>query len=400
MNFIIRMKDIRKILEEATNGICYDSYKYCADEELKVPTINYEENQSFTLLKDRYGETDTSLKQTKDLTKKAKQLYNSEPLFKFFLDGSRRTYKVDDIEINKRVFPIMAGQIGVACCERINPNKFTCKELENNLALVLPEEANPEIKNPELFFNNLKDKNNNTPRVKRTGLKFSTIRSYSSRRNDDSDEIKYENLGIAIIQDEMVDNEKKIVANLTIKNLLNENSYLLKDGSLQYKPMKSGEYKEFSKIKNNYRWVIGVSKLFNPEFSKDRSGKSNAAQLAKLPLFHRTPAYMFQHEREKWSYLGDNTYSVWYVRIREAKHTESPFAGILKIEKILITDNEKENGLESDLVDFITVNIINERNPVCYGKDRRWANHLYPVYLTELFLKSKFLSDIHFLNLF
>ena len=39
------MKNIRKILEDATNGICYDSYRYCADEELKVPTINYEETQ-------------------------------------------------------------------------------------------------------------------------------------------------------------------------------------------------------------------------------------------------------------------------------------------------------------------------------------------------------------------
>ena len=132
MSFIIRMKNIRKILEDATNGICYDSYRYCADEELKVPTINYEETQTFTLLKDRYGETDTSLKQTKDLTKKAKQLSDSEPLFKYFLDGSRRTYKVDDIEINKRIFPIMAGQIGVACCERKNPNNFKCKELESN----------------------------------------------------------------------------------------------------------------------------------------------------------------------------------------------------------------------------------------------------------------------------
>ena len=94
---------------------------------------------------------------------------------------------------------------------------------------------------------------------------------------------------------------------------------------------------------------------------------------------------MFQHDRDKWSYLGDYKYSVWYVRIRDSKHTESPFAGIVKIEKILITENENEYGLESDLVDVITANIINERNPVCYGKDSRWANHLYPVYLTELF---------------
>ena len=72
----------------------------------------------------------------------------------------------------------------------------------------------------------------------------------------------------------------------------------------------------------------------------------------------------------------------------------------MKIEKILITDKENEEGLDSDLIDIITGNIINERNPVCYGKDTRWANHLYPVYLTEQFLKSRFLSDLHFLNLF
>ena len=394
------MKNIRKLLEEATKGICYDSFRYCADEELRVPTLSYDESQTFTLLKDRYGETDRSLKQTKDLTQKAKQLSTREPLFRYFLDGSRRTYKVDDIELNRRIFPIMAGQIGVACCERSSKGKFKCAALEHNLVISLPVVANSEIKNSELFFNNLREKINNIDRIKNSGIKCSGVLSYSSKVNQDSQELKYEHLGIATIQDEMVDSEKKIVANLTAKKLLNEAKYLLKDGSLQYKPMKTGEYKELSKIKNNYRCVVGVSKLFNPEFSTDEKGKSNAARLAKLPLFHRTPAYMFQHDPEKWSYLGDYKYSVWYVRIRDAKHTESPFAGVLKVEKILITEKESENGLETDLIDVITANIINERNPVCYGRDSRWANHLYPVYLTELFLKSRYLSDVHFLHLF
>jgi hypothetical protein len=34
----------------------------------------------------------------------------------------------------------------------------------------------------------------------------------------------------------------------------------------------------------------------------------------------------------------------------------------------LITDEEIENGLDSQEIDLITANIINERNPVCYGK--------------------------------
>jgi len=397
------MRNILSLLEDATNGNCYKSYKYCADKELTIPTIAYEENQNLTLVKDLYGETDTTLKKPKDLSAFAKKIATDEPLFKFFLDGSRRTYKVDDIEINRRIFPIMAGQIGVACCERKSPSRFKCKELENSLVISLPSEANPEIKNSELFFNNLTDKINNVDRVKKTDVKFSKLLSYSSKKVEtvgDVENKKYEHLGIAMIQDEMIDCEKKIVTRLTGKNILNENNYLLKDGSLQYKPMKTGEYKELTKIKNNYRRVIGVSKLFNPELFRDRSNKSNAAAIANLPLYSRTPAFMFQHDFEKQSYLGDYKFSIWYARIRDHKRTESPFAGVVKIEKILITESENEEGLDTDLIDIITANIINERNPVCYGNDSRWANHLYPVYLTELFLKSQYLSDLHFLNLF
>jgi hypothetical protein len=86
-------------------------------------------------------------------------------------------------------------------------------------------------------------------------------------------------------------------------------------------------------------------------------------------------------------------FAIWYVRIREKQYSASPFAGVLKIEKILITEDEMENGLDSQEVDFITANIINERNPVCYGKDERWANHLYPVYLTETFCKSLYIDS-------
>jgi hypothetical protein len=397
------MNKILELLEDATNGSCYKSYKYCADQELTVPTIAYEENQNLTILKDRFGETDTTLKKAKNLEIFAKKISNDKPLFKFFLDGSRRTYKVDDIEINNRIFPIMAGQIGVACCERQSPSKFKCKEAESSLVISLPSEANPEIKNSSLFFNNLTNKINNVERIKKTGVKFSKILSYSSKKVEIIEDIenkRYEHLAIAMIQDEMIDCEKKIVSALTAKNVLNEDNYLLKDGSLQYKPMQTGEYKELTKIKNNYRRVIGVSKLFNPELFKDRSNKSNAAAIANLPLYSRTPAYMFQHDLEKQKFLGDYKFSIWYVRIRDKNRTESPFAGIVKIEKILITEKENEEGVDSALVDVITANIINERNPVCYGKDSRWANHLYPVYLTEQFLKSRYLSDYHFLNLF
>ena len=387
------METVLNILETETNGTCYTLNRYCVDDELNSSSIAYDELQKMSLLHDRFGETDTTLNTTKDISGLTRKTNNDEPLFRFFLDGSRRTYKVDDIEINRRIYPIVAGQIGVACCERKTPSQFKCAELEHTLVLSLPTVANPHGKNSEQFFSLLTSKINKTKRIQSTYAQFSKILTYRSDVQKDPKE--YENLGIATIQDEMVEAEKNIVAHLHTKNLLNQNSYLIKDGSLQYTPIKSGDYKELAKYKNHYRCVIGVSKMFNPDLCRDRKDKSNADKIAKLKVGHRTPAYMYKSDM-----VGNVNFAIWYVRIRDAKHTDTAMSGIVKIEKILITDDENTNGLDSDEVDLITANIINERNPVCYGRDSRWANHLYPVYLTESYIKSKYLSDIHFLNLF
>lgn len=48
---------------------------------------------------------------------------------------------------------------------------------------------------------------------------------------------------------------------------------------------------------------------------------------------------------------------------------------------------------QSALIDSISAHLINEAYPVCYGKDARWANHLYPVYVTETFCKSNFVDE-------
>ena len=200
---------------------------------------------------------------------------------------------------------------------------------------------------------------------------------------------KYEDRGIAKIQNEMTALEQKLVFELVKAGKLNENAFLIKDGSLEY--MKTGEARELSQIKSNYDCVIGVSKAFNPE-SLSNDVKDISRRLAELELYHRTPAFMYQTAR-----IPDVKFAVWYLRIR---NTLSPFEGILKIEKILVRDIQEEEGLDSDEIDLISANIIIERNPVSYGKDDRWAKHLYPVYLTESYIKSQYLSDFHFINLF
>ncbi len=380
------MEKILDFIAKETDGKNYKSYKYCF-ESVDIPKLDYEDKSGIQVKKK--GETDKSLTKTKSIKELADRISKrGTPLFKYFLDGSRRTYKVDDIAYGKGLYPIIAGQIGVAVCERTDRHTFKPVNLKNPLVISIPDIANAQttMGKDGLFFNNLIKKLNEQGILEKQKLKLSKILPYSSKALKDD---KYEDRGIAKIQDEMIALEQKVVFELVKDKKLNDESFLIKDGSLEY--MKSGEARELSVIKSNYDCVIGVSKAFNPEaLSKDVSDISR--QIAELKHYHRTPAFMYQTER-----IPDVKFAVWYLRIRE---TLSPFDGVLKIEKILVRDIQEEDGLDSDEIDLISANIINERNPVCYGKDDRWAKHLYPVHLTESYIKSKYLSDIHFINLF
>ena len=44
--------------------------------------------------------------------------------------------------------------------------------------------------------------------------------------------------------------------------------------------------------------------------------------------------------------------------------------------------------------------LIKEAYPVCYGKDSRWGNHLYPIHLTEALCKATYIDSTIFMNLF
>jgi len=384
-------------IAEETNGKSYKTYKYCFD-GVAIPRMDYDDHkQSFTWRdhgETEYHNTPISLK------KYADELLHSNrpPLFRYFLDGSRRIYKVDDMSYNNRVYPIISGQVGVGCCERVNGHMIPLKfdgglMFWRDLAIALPKIAKKgDWDEDKLAFENLRKKINSNSELIRRHLEFASIMPYSTKVELGD---RIENKGIAVIQDYMIEREKAMVAELVRLGFLLPSMYLLKDGSLEYQVHKIGSKKDLKRFKNNYRFVVGVSKSFNPEFCVDKNGRNNSDLIANLNMFCRTPVSKYHSDR-----IGDMYFAVWFVRIRERKYTDNPFDGILKVEKILVNDDEIEKGIDSMEVDLITANIINERNPVCYGADRRWANHLYPVYVTENYLKSKYLGESMFLNLF
>lgn len=383
------MSNIMAKIAEETNGKSFKTFKY-SFESVAMPSFDYDDHSDITW--ERLGETVT-YKKSIDLTLDAKTASNQKPCFTYFLDGSRRAFKVDDISYRNQVYPVIAGQIGIGCCVRIN-KEMQKYDFFRRLVIALPKVASLDEWNKKGFFNNLLKKVNLDDRLLRENIEFTDIQAYSCNKDEVE---KMENKGIAVIQDLMVEQEKEMVARIASKNVLNHENYLLKDGSLEYRVLEKELKNErnLSSYKNNFRWVVGASKSFNPENCKDHNGKNNSNLIADLRLYNRTPVSMYSSPR-----IGNIKFAVWYVRIRDKVHTNNAFDGILKLEKILVTNRQMTDGVDSEEIDLITANIINERNPVCYGDDSRWANHLYPIYVTERYVKSKYLSNTMFLNLF
>lgn len=160
------MDKILKFIANETQGECFTSFKYCYD-NVASPAIEYEDRESNYINLKEYAEDEHNPK-PRDMRHRAEICLQGPPLFKYFLDGSRRVYKVDDIQYDKKVFPIVSGQISVACCGREMNDDNTFKSFrhiaeETYPVICLPVKANGEGIDHNVFFRNLRDKINELP---------------------------------------------------------------------------------------------------------------------------------------------------------------------------------------------------------------------------------------------
>ena len=245
-----------------------------------------------------------------------------------------------------------------------------------------------------LYCDEINEELSRLPYVGEVGIKIDKILLYKTDKKDkfNSDKDNYKNRGTAKIQAEMTDEEQRLVADLCAHNRLDDEHYLIKDGSLEYNPSFSNVNRsDKTMLRENYRYVVGVSKRFDPELLPDYEGHRLSKTIANLKPFERTKAYRYTSE------ANGVQYAVWYLRLRNSDFRETNFSDVVKCEMVIINEDEQ---IDTDLINTISANLIKEAYPVCYGNDTRWANHLYPVYLTETFCKSKYYNSDIILNLF
>ena len=245
---------IRDILTEETGGKSYKAHKYSLD-ATERPTIDYGSSQIV------WKKTAETIRHTKyiNLERLCKIITTqNDQLLSYFLDGSRRVFKVDDRAYydgsRSMIFPIIAGQIGVGCCRRAD-RKMEPEKFKREIVLSIPDIANAGGKPG--FFYLITKKLNECEALKNLGIEFSAILPYKTSKDEEK---KFEDRATACVQDRMIEHEKELVAELVREGKLNQDNYLIKDGSLEYRPTQKDKAskKSYQTFKNNYSWVLGA----------------------------------------------------------------------------------------------------------------------------------------------
>lgn len=287
-------------------------------------------------------------------------LYRTEKhVYRYFLDGSARTYFIGTAVEGDRQTPVHVAQIGAVAVLREDDGQVHVAKSTHKIVLLMDRDAvsfGPKVEEvvgragPRFEFVNLKE---DDPYTQGTGVK--EPRSKAAHKA---------NWRMRML-------EWGIARELSRP----DGRWLVLDGGL------GSEFREW----RDGRQFLGAAKSFSrePQFSvrgdRGKRQRLNLYQLiAALPEAHRTAAFS----------VLSGTVAAWYVRIRPQKEMDYPLMGVVKVE----LPNPSGEAVPSELIDELSRAIVGERSETPHGKDIRWHAHLYGIFLAEQAVKNGFLS--------
>lgn len=362
------LQDLRTILRAVAQEVEVLPAVGGAVEDLERPDFEEREDQAFN--------EDEKVFETifeRDAAAERPRLYRPVPplgraeghLFRYFLDGSFRSYFLGTMLEGERESPVHFAQIGACVLKREDDGSVRRHALVvRNLLLAGKGRLS------EAVWNRLES----LARSYEIGLVdltetdvVSDILSEFDLRNKAGGKVRYAMRSL----------EAEVIGSAL--SGLSEDQWLVVDGSLLFNPilrLLTGD--------GNFSPVIGVAKNFrkDPQFVIGRGPRAERRSvyrlLAELESEHRTAAFGAQQGRAIF----------WYVRLREQRHLDYPLMGVVKVELV----NPSQEPVSSDLLDRISQALVAERSVAPHGRDRRWHAHLYPIFLAESAVKESFLS--------
>ena len=295
-----------------------------------------------------------------------------EIFFRFFIDGSQRITNAGFVvDRKKRYLPILIAQTGVATTELRN-SRLSVKHYDSTNTLYFPNSFAQED------LNEAKSIACAVARESRLELDL----EFDKYEIDDTDATPPVDRARSQILQKMHAMEVNRIVRLAQADDLSRESLLLIDGSLQF-------YENMDRHKEAFRNVVGVAKSFDLHKSYLSSSNSEkvGALISRQPVTHRTPARGITHR--------NLTIASWYLRLHDRSRISSLDYpdGVVKIEVFPDNPGDDSAMLQSARCDRISEHVLALRAPATPNTDARWASHLYPVHLTERYIKSQFLSD-------
>lgn len=284
-------------------------------------------------------------------------------LYRFFIDGSIRTYFLGTGIEGARSFPIELAQIGAAVITREDNGQLKVLSHKSKVLLLLPKQ-NQGIS--DTLWNRLRQ----TSRPDFFELiDFTLPDKLADVKKDPRDKAG------AKARSEMHKLEIELIK--STDTLRNNNSWLILDGAVKF--VEEDIWNSWQTIP----YLIGVAKMFrkDPMFQFGRSisqRKDITSIIAGLPHAHRTVAFS--------AYGGQVAF--WYVRLREQKELDYPLMGVVKVE----LPRPDKTPVPAGLADLVSRALVAERNVTPYGLDRRWHCSLYPIHIAEKVIKNRFYS--------
>jgi len=282
-------------------------------------------------------------------------------LYRYFIDGSLRTYYLATGIEGNRSFPIEMAQIGAAVMARDEQGRVRPLAASQRILVLLPKgplgvsdslwTELKKLNTPDRFFEVIDTTEKNAMTPGEATIENLRVRAGGIARN------RMHKLEIAVIDQ--------------TDGLRDDDNWLILDGAVKLDKF----------IKTPH--MIGVAKNFrkDPEFRFGRGASKRldiTRILAGLPYASRTVAF---------SAHGGKV-AFWYVRLREQKEVDYPLMGVVKVE----LPRPDQTPVDAELADLLSRTLVAERNVTPHGRDNRWHCHLYPIFLAEQAIKNGFYS--------
>ena len=293
-------------------------------------------------------------------------------LFQYFIDGSARTTSAGYIiDPKKRSLPMFVAQIGVAVT-RLDNGDLGLEDYRSRNVLFLPNTfADEDLEKAQSIV----AKANSSSRAPIT-LEVEQYNWEKEKKPIDCARKK--------ILSTMHKMEIEKIKNLAETGKVTRESMLMIDGSLQF-------YGNLEQEREAFRNVVGVAKSFDlhKRIGQGQREQDVGTLVSNLPHKHRTPAHRIEVARTNL------TIGSWYLRLHSDKNIDGLRMddGVVKLEIFPDDATGPEPTLDHNRCNLISRDILALRHPSTPANDPRWASHLYPIHITERYIKSHFRSD-------